>query len=339
MNTKRITMGIVTCCLAASLLSGCGGAESASGSGEKSAFSSDAKSAAPIEPAKETPVAVWPTPFSPPIERFKVGNRQGHVYEVANFDKTSRVSASSAAVLGNDLYYHGKEKWAKHSRLVKVTYDKDALSAPIVLCESGGRERLAANGKIVVFRTVEGKCGIYDGQTLTEKGPWLGSAIASGEGDAFYVVVEDGISEVRVSENGFEAPQRIFDNFRKEPYRLTSGVHPIFGDAGGVYFSARERKPGKSDADMVPLLFYADKRGKEIRRFVGIEEMPRGWVVTEHYVIHAALAGAFRVFDRQTGAQLADVKLRLSAYDVAHVQGDVVLAFDERAGKLYRIDF
>ena len=42
MNTKRITMGIMTCCLAASLLAGCGGAGDSSGSGEKGGAKSTA---------------------------------------------------------------------------------------------------------------------------------------------------------------------------------------------------------------------------------------------------------------------------------------------------------
>lgn len=328
MNMKRITMGIMTCCLAAALLAGCGsGSGGSSGGGSKDAVATGKVTFPEREPTS-----------TPPVETFKIGDREGKVYELANFDNKSRASQSTLVVMGKSIYYHGKAEGTENTRLVRVDFDKETLSAPVILYENTERNRLATNGKIVVFRTKDGKCAVYDGQKVTEGAAWIGTYLAGGDGDTFYLDTKEGISEVSVSESGFGTPKRILDNYRRAPYNLESVVHPIFGDDNGVYFDAKEKKSA-GGADVVPLLIYCDKTGKEIRRFTGIEELPRGWVVTANYVIHAASKGAFRIFDRATGAMVTELKLNMRPFDVALVKGNDVLVYDDRAKKLYRVDF
>lgn len=340
MHAKRITMGIMTCCLAASLFVGCGdGAGTSSGSGTGSAAGSSAGSTAgSAAPAKVTFPEREATSTTP-VETFKIGDREGKVYELANFDDKSLANNSKMVVMGKALYYHSKAEGAQNTRLVRVDFDKETLSAPVILHKNTERKRLATNGKIVVFRTADGKCAVYDGQKVTEGSAWIGTYLAGGAGDTFYLDAKDGISEVSVSESGFGTPKPILDNYRKEPYNLKSIIHPIYGDEKGVYFEAKEKKADGSSSDLVPLLFYCDKAGKEIRRFTGIEKLPRGWVVTANYVIHAASKGAFRVFDRETGALITELNLHMRPFDVALVKGNDVLVYDDRANKLYRIDF
>ena len=330
MNTKRITMGFMTCCLAASLLAGCGGgAGDSPGSGEKGGAKSTATAKVTFPEREAT--------STPPVETFKIGDREGKVYELANFDDKTRASQSPLTVMGKSIYYHGEAEGAENTHLVRVDFDKETLSAPVILHKNTERKRLATNGKIVVFRTADGKCAVYDGQKVTEGAAWVGTYLAGGTGDTFYLDTKDGLSEVSVSESGFGTPKRILDNYRNEPYNLKSIVHPIFGDENGVYFDAKEKKPGGDTEE--PLLIYCDKAGKEIRRFTGIEKLPRGWVVTANYVIHAASKGAFRVFDRETGALVTELTLNMRPFDVALVKGNDVLVYDDRANKLYRIDF
>ncbi len=86
-------------------------------------------------------------------------------------------------------------------------------------------------------------------------------------------------------------------------------------------------------------LFTFDKQGKELRRYEGVQKTPRGWAVTTNYVIHTGSLGDIRVFDRATGKKLGDAKARLRPFELYTITGNDVLLYDDRADKLYRVDF
>ena len=82
-----------------------------------------------------------------------------------------------------------------------------------------------------------------------------------------------------------------------------------------------------------------DKQGKELRRYEGVQKLPRGWAVTTNYVIHTGSMGDFRVFDRATGKKLGDANVGLRPFALYTITGNDVLLYDDRADKLYRVDF
>ena len=126
-----------------------------SGSGEKGGAKSTATAKVTFPEREAT--------STPPVATFKIGDREGKVYELANFDDKTRASQSTLVVMGKSIYYHGKAEGTENTRLVRVDFDKETLSAPVILHKNTERKRLATNGKIVVFRTKDGKCAVYDG--------------------------------------------------------------------------------------------------------------------------------------------------------------------------------
>ena len=59
-----------------------------------------------------------------------------------------------------------------------------------------------------------------------------------------------------------------------------------------------------------------DKQGKELRRYEGVQKLPRGWAVTTNYVIHTGSLGDIRVFDRATGKKLGDAKAGVRPFEL-----------------------
>ena len=87
------------------------------------------------------------------------------------------------------------------------------------------------------------------------------------------------------------------------------------------------------------MLIAFDKNGKELRRYEGVKELPRGWAVTENYVIATGSKGVFRVYDRKSGKELGEAKIEMRPFALCTVKGNDVIVYDDRAKKLYRIDF
>jgi hypothetical protein len=85
-----------------------------------------------------------------------------------------------------------------------------------------------------------------------------------------------------------------------------------------------------------PMLIALDKNGKELRRYEGVKELPRGWAVTENYVIHSGSKGDFRVYDRKTAKLLGEAKIEMRPFVLWTKTGNDVIVFDDRAKKLYR---
>ena len=319
---KKTLVGLMTVLLAVILAAGCGGGSGgSSGSGSKG------------EPTAK--------PKFPPRETFKIGDREGKVYALANFESKSYARGSKIVVMGKSIYYHGKTPGTGKTQLVKVDYDKETLSPPVAVGESydRGLHILATNGKVVAYETGKGNRGFYDGKKAVEGKKFQEGAMAGGEkGGPFYMV--HGVAAILTgtfSGGDFTQQKEIIKDYRRAPLRLQGAVVPVFADEKGFYLAVDEKKSGAHEGE--PTLIYLDRGGKEIRRFTGIEELPRGWVVTANYVIHAASKGAFRIFDRATGAMVTELKLNMRPFDVALVKGNDVLVYDDRAKKLYRVDF
>ncbi len=97
------------------------------------------------------------------------------------------------------------------------------------------------------------------------------------------------------------------------------------------------KKDGEQDD--TPMLIAFDQTGKEFRRYEGVKELSRGWAVTENHVIHSGSKGDFRVYDRKTARLLGDAKIGMRPFVLWTKTGNDVIACDDRAKKLYRIDF
>ena len=227
------------------------------------------------------------------------------------------------------------------TQLVKVDYDKETLSPPVAVGESydRGLHILATNGKVVAYETGKGNRGFYDGKKAVEGKKFQEGAMAGGEkGGPFYMV--HGVAAILTgtfSGGDFTQQKEIIKDYRRAPLRLQGAVVPVFADEKGFYLAVDEKKSGAHEGE--PTLIYLERGGKEIRRFEGSEDQPRGWVVTANYVIQARATGNFRVFDRETGAMVTELKLNMRPFDVALVKGNDVLVYDDRAKKLYRVDF
>lgn len=327
---KKTLVGLMTVLLAVILAAGCGGGSGgSSGSGSKGE-----PTAKPKFPPRETT-------STRPVETFKIGDREGKVYALANFESKSYARGSKIVVMGKSIYYHGKTPGTGKTQLVKVDYDKETLSPPVAVSESydRGLHILATNGKVVAYETGKGNRGFYDGKKAVEGKKFQEGAMAGGEkGGPFYMV--HGVAAILTgtfSGGDFTQQKEIIKDYRRAPLRLQGTVVPVFADEKGFYLAVDEKKSGAHEGE--PTLIYLDRGGKEIRRFEGSEDQPRGWVVTANYVIQARAMGNFRVFDRETGAMVTELKLNMRPFDVALVKGNDVLVYDDRAKKLYRVDF
>ena len=88
----------------------------------------------------------------------------------------------------------------------------------------------------------------------------------------------------------------------------------------------------------IPYLIAFNKDGKELCRYEGIADLPRGWAVTENYVVHTGSKGAIRVFDRKTGKVLGDATIDMRPFALWTKTGNDVIVYDDRSHKIYRID-
>ena len=332
--TKRIVAGLAAGMLSASLLVGCGGG---SGGGSGAPKNDPPKAAAPAKPARAA-VATAPT------MTFKFGNEEAKVYELTGVDLKKKIRTGKIVKMGDDIFFHtdtvGEEK---ETHINKVTVKGETISGLADLGMSGDIDELATNGKTVLWQTSrkevpKDSLAIYDGKERNIGGKWPGSIMGDPETGEFVVVRGTLIKTAKLENGEMKDVKTIIQDYRKTfPEFNMAILKPVCVDKGEMYLRTFLKKEGEKNT--TPYLVVFDKEGKELRRYEGVKELPRGWAVTENYVIHTGSKGDIRVFDKKSGKVLGDAKIEMRPFELWTATGNDVIVYDDRADKLYRIDF
>ena len=324
---RRIAAGAVIGCAALTLCTGCpapgGGPGGQPGSSK-------------IEVPERAPVETEPT------LNFKFGSSEAKVYELKGVDlsggadkKTHKVRTGRIAALQNALYFYED---GKPIHLMKVTMNGENISDLTEVGEGRAIYALASNGKAVLFRK-EKQMMIYDGTKLTPGGEWTSeNMIGDPDGGEFYWMRGHVLKAAALEGNALVNEHDIFDTDNVENLKDGSwSAEFVRGDT--IYMESRIKKEVDGKKQEVSTLIAVDRQGKELARFEGYGEMPRDWAVTQNYVIATASKGNFRVFDRAGAKMLGEAQIDMRPYALCTVKGNDVAVYDDRAHKLYRIDF
>ena len=267
---------------------------------------------------------------------FKFGEHEAKVYELTGVDLKKNIRTWRFAALGDALFFHGKGS----NQIVSVNMKGETISDFKAIADSGAVDYLAGNGRIVVFRLKDAnKLAVYDGKTVTtgaEDVPGEMTGIAGS--DDFLVVRGSAVRRVAIEGAASKVVKDIIKDYREIPDFKKVSMKPVYADENGFYLSTYIKRDEK-DSKGVPTLVAFDWQGKELRRCEGVEELPRGWAVTANYVIHTGSKDAFRVFDRESGKILGDAEVNMRPFALYTLKGNDVIVFDDRADKIYRVDF
>ncbi|MBR2182920.1 MAG: hypothetical protein IJ858_05810 [Acidaminococcaceae bacterium] len=288
----------------------------------------------PAAPKTTVAVPARPAVSTAPSMSFKFGEKEAKVYELKGVDLAKKIRTNRLAVANGAAYFFVD---MKPMQLGKVTLKNETISDLTLIANSGGIDFLATNGKEVLFRTSDGKMGVYDGKQVAKGDKWLGETIGAAGSNEFYIMQGTALKAATLEGNSLKNIHDIIADYKKIPAFDRAILKPVYADSNEIYLRTFLRKEGVKDA--VPTLVVFDKQGKELRRYEGVQKLPRGWAVTANYVIHTGSMGDFRVFDRATGKKLGDAKVGLRPFALYTITGNDVLLYDDRADKLYRIDF
>ena len=305
--------------LAVSLLAGCGGGGgNSSGSG-----------APKVE-----------TPKSTPTMTFKFGSHEAKVYELAGVDLRDRINTWELAVLGNDVYF---QCGRKPPHMGKVTMKGETISDFADIGETGDGHTLAMNDKVVLWEGKNHALVVYDGKTEKTGGRWPGQLLAKVGGgisgrDDFYFLSGKSLKEGKLKDGSIKDVKEIVPNLTTiSPDFKNAQFFPVASDKDEIFIRTVLQKPGQNKK--IPVLVAFDKKGKELRRYEGMEGSRKGFCVTDKYVIFVDPEGNFRVFEKKSGKKLGEGKITFGAFALCTVKGNSVIAYDESSKKLYRIDF
>ncbi|MBR1553262.1 MAG: hypothetical protein IJ631_04535 [Schwartzia sp.] len=332
--TKRIVAGLAAGMLSASLLVGCGGG---SGGGSGAPKNDPPKAAAPAKPARAA-VATAPT------MTFKFGNEEAKVYELTGVDLKKKIRTGKIVKMGDDIFFHtdtvGEEK---ETHINKVTVKGETISGLADLGMSGDIDELATNGKTVLWQTSrkevpKDSLAIYDGKERNIGGKWPGSIMGDPETGEFVVVRGKKIKIAKLENGEMKDVKTLIEDYSKaSPDYERVIFKPVCVDKGEIYLRCYIKKEGEKNN--TPYLIAFDKDGKELRRYEGVKDLPRGWAVTENYVVHTGSKGDIRVFDKKSGNVIGDAKIEMRPFELWTATGNDVIVYDDRADKFYRIDF
>ena len=170
-------------------------------------------------------------------------------------------------------------------------------------------------------------------------GKWSGTPIGDPETGNYFVYWGHELREQKLENGEWKEIKKLFEDSRK----LGTGFdrvsfNPVSVVKGEIYmrYFLPKKEGEKTDT---PMLAAFGKDGKMLRTYEGVKELPRGWAVTENYVIHTGSKGDFRVYERQSGKLLGDAKIKMRPFALWTAKGNDVIVYDDRADKLYRIDF
>ena len=326
MDAKRITTGIMAGLLAATLLAGCGGGggKSSGGSGQP-----------PAKPAATGPAVPQRAAVSTaPAMTFNFAGREAKVYEIKG-DATKDIKSIGGNLVATKdaIYVHGKQAAGGDNTqyLWKVAYSHENLTGAEPIAPSLAVHFLATNGKDIYFQDADHNFAVYDGKTVRTGKKWDGNVIfgaPDGGKDVYYV--KNG-SLMKFPSDDAAKSTTIFEGI------TVYGAAIAYADGKEFYVRGAIKQDGSTKEK--PILIAYDAQGKELRRFEGVEELPRDWTVTTNYIIHAGSKGVLRIFDRATGNKLDEVTIKVRPFELFTVTGNDVIMYDDRAKKLYRIDF
>ncbi len=156
--------------------------------------------------------------------------------------------------------------------------------------------------------------------------------------DEFYCMRGPMLRAGVLEDGEFKATRDVIRNYKLQPEFTKVMMRPVDADANTVYLKCTIKKNG-ANTQGVPTLIAFDKFGKEVRRYEGVSEMPRDWVVTKDYIIHCGSRGMFRILNRTNGQVVGETRFNMRPFALCAMGDNKVLVYDDRSEKLYRIDF
>ena len=320
MNLKgKILSAAAAGLLAASLLTGCGG-----GGGNSSGGGA---------PKVETPKTA-------PTMTFKFGAHEAKVYELTGLDLRDRINTWDLGVLNGDVYF---QCGRKPPHMGKVTLNGETISDFADLGETDENHTIAMNDKVVLWKGQKDALVVYDGKTTKVGGRWPGQLLAKVGGgisgrEEFYFLGGKALKKGKLKDASFKDVEVIVQDLTKaSPDFKNAQFYPVASDRDEIFVRTILQKPGQNKK--VPVLVAFDKKGKELRRYEGMEGSRKGFGVTDRYVIFADPNGNFRVFEKKSGKKLGEGKITFGVFALATVKGNSIIAYDESGKKLYRIEF
>lgn len=326
---KRLAVGFMAALVSVSLLAGCGGGK-------------DKGAGAQNDPPKMVIPAREPVSTAPTIT-FKFGETEAKVYELTGVDLTKSIRTGKIVTCGDAIFFHtdSANEADNHQHLRRVTVKHETISDLTDMGQSGDIAELATNGKLVIWQssrevTQKDKLMIYDGKDIKEGGKWWSRLIGDPDSDNFYYMYGDDLTIAKLENNELKDAKVVLKDMQSLPGYENAGLGPVCVFKDEIYI---RRVTRKDDKDSHVLVAFNKNDGKELRQYDGLSDLPRGWAVTENYVIHSGSKGDFRVFDRQTGKIIGDAKINIRPFALWTSKGNDVIVYDDRAKKLYRIDF
>ena len=211
------------------------------------------------------------------------------------------------------------------------------------LGETDDNHTIAMNDKVVLWKGTKDALVVYDGKTTKVGGKWPGQLLAKVGGgisgrEEFYFLGGKKLKMGKLKDGSIKDVQEIIpDLTATSPDFKNAQFFPVASDKDEIFVRSVLQKPGQNKK--VPVLVAFDKKGKELRRYEGMEGSRKGFCVTDKYVIFIDPDGNFRVFEKKSGKKLGEGKLTFGVFALATVKGNSIIAYDESAKKLYRIDF
>ncbi|MCR5660595.1 MAG: hypothetical protein K6G50_00505 [bacterium] len=275
-----------------------------------------------------------------PSFTFKAGDKEVKGYELKGVDltgdedKNHKIRTGAVAAMNDQAFFYVDSE--PQISLAKVKINGETISDFEIVSDGYAISELCGNGNVVVFRDKDRNLAIYNGRGDLNKGGECSISDFFGVpgSNEFYYMDGHELKAANLEGTALANERVVID---LEPFENANNlsVELLAVDGDVIYLvSEIEKENGRT-----PILLAIDKEGKEIRRFEGLEESPRDWAVTNNYVIHSAKTGNFRIYDKASGKLLGDAHADMRPFTMQTINGNDVLVFDDRAHKLYRIDF
>lgn len=290
-------------------------------------------SAEPIPVPERAEVSTEPT-FT-----LTFGDKEAKGYELPGVDLSGKEDANKArtsaiVTMNGDVYFYLDTK--PTMSLAKVKLDGEKISDLSIVGDGYSINELTTNGNAVIFKDHDKMLNVYDGKELKkgEKCHKFNPLAIPGTNDIYYMQGHK-LKQAKLDGANITDEKEVvdFEEFEKAN-ELSVG---LFGIDGDVIFLQSQIK---RDGHRVPIMLAMNKDGQEICRFEGLDDLPRGWTVTNNYVIHCGSKGNFRIYDKASGKLLGDAHVEnINPFVLHTLQGNDVLVYDDRGHKFYRIDF
>ncbi len=328
--SRHLATGVMVGCLTVTLFTGC----------TEKPKTDNGEAPQSVEITETTVVPERAEVATEPSFTFKVGDKEVKGYELKGVDltgdedKNHKIRTGAVATMNDQAFFYVDSE--PQMSLAKVKINGETISDFEIVSDGYSIDELCGNGNVIVFRDKDRNLAIYNGRGELNKGgeSSISSFFGVPDSNEFYYMDGHELKAANLEGTAL-ASERVIINL--EPFEnannLSVELLAVEGDV--IYLVSEIEKDNKN----IPILLALDKEGKELRRFEGLEESPRGWAITDNYVIHSASPGNFRVYDKASGKLLGDAHAELRPFTMQAIKGNDVLVFDDRAHKLYRIDF